>query len=145
MWFFSSELWNILMMGSILWFGTFSLTLLNLTLYLTLIPQGIGGEIAPLFMVQTIKSGNWDIWSFFYEYRILSVSLHEKNSSDKFWQFFLQIFYENWFFWILNFLRFCPLFCSQARYLSMQYLIFCIWMSAICWINFVLIAKKVNL
>ena len=56
--FFSSELWNILMMGSILWFGTFSLTLLNLTLYLTLIPEGNGGEVAHLFIVQAIKSDN---------------------------------------------------------------------------------------
>ena len=56
--FFSSELWNILMMGSVLWFDTFSLTLLNLTLYLTLILMGVGGEMAPLFMIQVMKSGN---------------------------------------------------------------------------------------
>ena len=65
----------------------------------------------------------------------LSVSLNEKNQIPKIWTFFWHIFYENWIFWISIFLHFFIYFCSQAQYLSLQYLIFCVWMLVFHWIS----------
>ena len=64
-------------------FGIFSSNPLNLMLYLTLIPKGIGGEIAPLSFCKPKKVLIETFKVFFYDCRILSVTLHEKNLIGK--------------------------------------------------------------
>ena len=44
-------------------------------------------------------------------------------------------FWQNWFFWIFIFLHFCKYFQFRTTYPSLQYLIFCIRMSVIYWIQ----------
>ena len=49
--------------------------------------------------------------------------------------FFDKIFYENWLFWTFIFLHFCKYFQFRTPYLSLQYLIFCVRISGIYWIQ----------
>ena len=128
LWFLNMKFSIIVMMAS--------MTLMS---YLTLFLWGEGVEKAPLFMMQTINSVNWDIYGFLHDYRMLSVTLNEKYQIPKncqiFWQIFWQFFYKNWIFWMSIFLHFCIYHCSLARYQSLQYLIFCVWMSVFHWIQ----------
>ena len=77
------------------------------------------GEIATHFMVQTIKSCNWDILGFFHDYRILSVTI----SHFKWEKLNQQDFYI-----------FACIFAPKQN-LSFQYLIFFVWMSVLHWIS----------
>ena len=78
--------------GSLLIFGIFSLTVLNQKLHLTLIPEGVGGEIAVIFMVQTKKVAIIEKFKdFSINNRILSVILNEKNELARLNNFFDKI------------------------------------------------------
>ena len=78
--------------GLMLIYGTFALTFLNLSLYLTLIPEGVGGEIAVIFMVQTKKVAIIEKFKdFSINNRILSVILNEKNELARLNNFFDKI------------------------------------------------------
>ena len=119
----------------------FFLTFLTLTINLS--SEGGRDWIAPLFMMQTIISSNWDIEGFAQDYRILLFTLNEKIELPRFDNFldFTRIrFFEFWLFYILHF---CKYFCSQARYLSFQYLNF-LWMDASISLNFIMYWKHQN-
>ena len=58
----------------------------------------------------------------------------EKFNCQNLINFLTKFFYENWLFWTSIFLHFCKYFQFQTTYLSLQYLIFCVWISEIYWI-----------